>query len=222
LHTFTGGSDGGYPNGLVVGANGALYGTTSTTVFELAPPAINGGNWSFTVLHQFTSGTDGYNAEGPPLFGFGGALYGTTQYGGTFGGGTVFELAPPPVGGAGWTETIIHNFPFGYGPVGNLALGANGALAGVTFGGGFLCDGIAQKCGMAYSLQPPPVQGGDWILHVLHKFTAIGNDGGVPEGGVIVSGKGLIYGTTSQGGTGTNVCEASFVPGCGTVFELTP
>jgi uncharacterized repeat protein (TIGR03803 family) len=44
LHSFTGGSDGNSPNGLTLGLNGTLYGTTATggdsnlgTIFELAP-----------------------------------------------------------------------------------------------------------------------------------------------------------------------------------------
>ena len=48
---------------------------------------------------------------------------------------------------------------------------------------------------------------------VLHKFAGP-PDGGFPNGGVILDSKGNIYGTTSEGGTGS--CDG----GCGTVFEL--
>lgn len=50
---------------------------------------------------------------------------------------------------------------------------------------------------------------------VLHKFTGP-PDGGFPNGGVIVDSKGNVYGTTSEGGTGS--CDG----GCGTVFRLSP
>jgi uncharacterized repeat protein (TIGR03803 family) len=50
---------------------------------------------------------------------------------------------------------------------------------------------------------------------VLHKFTGP-PDGGFPNGSVIVDSKGNVYGTTSEGGTGS--CDG----GCGTVFRLSP
>jgi len=49
---------------------------------------------------------------------------------------------------------------------------------------------------------------------VLHRFT--GRDGAVPHGALIFDAPGNLYGTTTQGGTGT--C-AGF-NGCGTVWEL--
>jgi uncharacterized repeat protein (TIGR03803 family) len=59
----------------------------------------------------------------------------------------------------------------------------------------------------------PLAQGQTFI--VLHKF--IGPpDGGFPNGGVIVDSKANLYGTTSEGGTGS--CNG----GCGTVFKLSP
>ena len=50
---------------------------------------------------------------------------------------------------------------------------------------------------------------------VIHKFTGP-PDGGFPGGGVIVDSKGNIYGTTSEGGTGS--CDG----GCGTVYKFSP
>jgi uncharacterized repeat protein (TIGR03803 family) len=50
---------------------------------------------------------------------------------------------------------------------------------------------------------------------VIHKFTG-SPDGGFPNGGVIVDSKGNIYGTTSEGGTGS--CDG----GCGTVYKFSP
>ena len=70
LYEFTGGSDGGSPlGGVVIGPNGALYGTTFGTVggnfgtvFELtSPPTFCRGitcYWNETILHTFT-GPDG-------------------------------------------------------------------------------------------------------------------------------------------------------------------
>ena len=65
LYRFTGGLDGGYPNGpLVRDAEGNLFGTTSAggeatgygygVAYRLSPTAS--GNWQETVLHRFGMG----------------------------------------------------------------------------------------------------------------------------------------------------------------------
>src|SRR5207253_10712690 len=66
LHSFAGGSDGAFTfAGLIFDKSGDLYGVTSGggangsgTVFELTPPAVAGGTWTESVLHNFT-GSDG-------------------------------------------------------------------------------------------------------------------------------------------------------------------
>jgi len=80
-------------------AAGILYGTTgyggsagSGTVFELSP---NGGSWTESVLHSFGQSGDGTHpwarpSEDPTT----GYLYGTTEAGGTNGGGTVYQIIP--------------------------------------------------------------------------------------------------------------------------------
>jgi len=50
------------------------------------------------------------------VFGPNGALYGTTPFGGTWGTGTIFELAPPASPGGAWTETVLYDDS----PVGDL------------------------------------------------------------------------------------------------------
>ena len=51
------------------------------------------------MLHSFGNGTDGMMPTASLVLDAGGNLYGTTTAGGTFGGGTLFELTP---GGGGW------------------------------------------------------------------------------------------------------------------------
>ncbi len=70
-------------------------------MFELTPTA--GGGWTETVLHSFGNGADGVDPEAGLIFDAAGNLYGTTAGGGTYSGGTVFELTP--TAGGGWTET---------------------------------------------------------------------------------------------------------------------
>jgi hypothetical protein len=77
LYTFTGGSDGAFPyNGVVIGSDGILYGSTyfarwqcgcggngCGTVFSLRPPATFCRAvlcpWMETVLYDFMGGSDG-------------------------------------------------------------------------------------------------------------------------------------------------------------------
>jgi uncharacterized repeat protein (TIGR03803 family) len=106
LHNFNG-TDGEFPySSLIFDGAGNLYGTTSAggtyssclsgyycgTVFELTPAA--GGGWTETVLHSFGNGTDGYSPSAGLIFDAAGNLYGTTPHGGTYEGGTVFEVTP--------------------------------------------------------------------------------------------------------------------------------
>jgi uncharacterized repeat protein (TIGR03803 family) len=108
LYSFTGGTDGGYPEaGLVRDQKGNLYGTTFFG--GLAPPPCS----SFcgvvfkvdttgveTALYSFTGGADGGNPSSALTLGQAGDLYGTTSYGGDsdpscqtgIGCGVVFKL----------------------------------------------------------------------------------------------------------------------------------
>ena len=76
------------------------------------------------------------------VIGKNGVLYGTTQYGGSAGLGTVFELTPPTTPGGRWTEAVLHSFSGQNGdgsmPVAGLALSATGfgLLYGTTSEGG--------------------------------------------------------------------------------------
>jgi hypothetical protein len=67
----------------------------------LTPPSPPLWLWEETVLHGFSGSPDGGNPQGG-LIAYQGALYGTTQYGGTgcntsYGGcGTVFQVTLSP------------------------------------------------------------------------------------------------------------------------------
>ena len=113
LHAFTGGSDGGHPGRLVMDGGGHIYGSSMLggnqgancqipggsgcgVIFELKR---SGNGWIFNPLYTFQGAADGA-IPGPLTIGPDGALYGTTDAGGScdedpYGCGTVFRLTPP-------------------------------------------------------------------------------------------------------------------------------
>src|SRR6266498_4791414 len=83
---------------IIVDSAGNIFGTAAATgsfgtAYEVSP---NGdGTWTLTILHDFTSGTDGADPGSGALLDLSGKLYGTTREGGgTKGRGTVYEITP--------------------------------------------------------------------------------------------------------------------------------
>jgi uncharacterized repeat protein (TIGR03803 family) len=103
LYRFRSKGDGNHPwAGLIHDKAGNLYGTASGgnfggpsgVVFRLKPPTVSGGTWTETPLHHFAGQPDdGSYPEAEPIL-LNGALYGTTQLGGTGNWGAVFSLIP--------------------------------------------------------------------------------------------------------------------------------
>lgn len=101
LFIFDGDRRGGRPYGGVIRDNlNNLYGTASVggvenngVIYKLAPPSVVGGTWTPSVLHVFHGSVvgDGSFPLGKLIL-FNGVFYGTTEYGGTNGLGTVFSL----------------------------------------------------------------------------------------------------------------------------------
>ncbi len=105
LHIFqfdNGSNDGNNPiAGLRWAPSGTLYGTTSEggtpgypgvgIVFELTQ---SGGVWTETILHSFEGNADGSYPQGGVTLDKNGALYGTTEIGGTDNLGTVWKIIP--------------------------------------------------------------------------------------------------------------------------------
>lgn len=208
------GFDGYNPNTrLVFDSAGNLYGTTFLggawgigTVFQLSRGSD--GTWTEKTIHSFdpNGGTDGTYPHSGLIFDAAGNLYGTTNGGGTFGNGVVYELSPGGTGG--WTETVIHSFGGrdGAQPGGSLIMDTAGNLYGVTYFGGD-SNSCFGGCGTVYELSPAA---GNWTAQVLHSFSYA--NGANPFGALVFDAQGNLYGAANQGSAGN----------AGLIFELTP
>ncbi|MGA2177039.1 MAG: choice-of-anchor tandem repeat GloVer-containing protein [Verrucomicrobiota bacterium] len=195
LYWFTGGNDGGFPNGLTLGANGVLYGTTQGggayhdgTVFSVTT------NGAFTTLVSFnlTNGSSPGAALAP---GADGNFYGVTASGGMNSGGTVFQMTPD---GALTTLALFTN-EASVNPYTALAQGANGNFYGATE------NAYTSGDGNIFEMTPSGTPG------IVYSFTG-GLDGNAPVGALVQGADGNFYGMTAGGGA----------HGHGGVFKMTP
>jgi uncharacterized repeat protein (TIGR03803 family) len=201
LHTFTGGTDGGYPEaGLTMDSEGNVYGTTSGgglksgyagygVVFKL-----NIASQQETVLYTFPGGANGGAPNTGVILDSAGNVYGTAQE------GTALLGVVYTVDTAG-TETVLYGFAGaadGNSPQASLIRDSNGNLYGTTYVGGPANRGVVFKITAAGKEK------------VLYAFTG-GDDGGYPLGGLVRDSAGNLYGTTLGGGTA----------GAGVVYKLT-
>jgi uncharacterized repeat protein (TIGR03803 family) len=226
LYTFTGGADGGYPQGAGVIADtaGNLYGTAGAggdlscqphpprtgpgcgVVFKLDPA----GNE--TVLHTFTGEPDGAAPFSGLIRDAEGNLYGTTPDGGDGpeGYGIVFELDPSG------NERVLHTFNYfdGANPSAGLVSDRQGNLYGTTFNGG---DGGYGTVFMLDRL------GNHRVLLCFRHL----KDGVNPSQALIRDKAGNLYGTADYGGDlncsfSLSTPDFGFDPGCGVIFKLGP
>jgi uncharacterized repeat protein (TIGR03803 family) len=164
------------------------------------------------TIYNFTHQSGGAPAAGVTI-GSGGELYGTTDGSGI---GTVFSLTPPSAPGGLWTEHILHEFsnsPDGFLPQAGVTVGPGGIVYGTTFYGGDTLCAQDLGCGTVFSVTPPAAPGDPWTEAVIHAFND--EDGSGPASNLAVRKDGVLYGTTSRGGS-------IFEENCGTVFSLAP
>ena len=197
------------PTGDLIAVHGVLYATCNYGGTSVGPSS-HGTVVSITtagvvhVLHVFNGGpADGANPEGGLTY-YGGALYGTTRYGGRRncngryqsgeGCGTVFRVSLD-----GRTR-ILYRFvgsSTGVHPLGGLTV-LNGTLYGTTSGGG------DAKYGTVFSLSP----GGKET--VIHSFAVV-TDGYAPSASLLAYHS-LLYGTTN------GYSQFNY----GTIFSISP
>jgi uncharacterized repeat protein (TIGR03803 family) len=213
--------------GVILDAQGALYGTTDTgggwgagTVYKLTPPAPGKTTWAETILYRFCKVSpcpDGATPQAGLVFDAQGALYGTTVGGGIAGpsgesAGLVFKLTPNSSKTV-WTESVLYSFlsngpKDGTQPHAGLTFDSQGALYGTTASGGTKVNGTVFKL--------TPAAGGAWTETVLYNFGSKTNysDGADPYSGLIIDKQNALYGTTISGAVGPD-------EGTGTVFKVT-
>ena len=201
LHAF-GGSDGSSPVApLILGNDGAFYGTT-----QLGGSSNNGVVYKITASGTFTivsqlDGTTGGNPYAPLLQAQDGNFFGTASGWGVFGWGTVYKLTPAGV------LTDLYNFTGnsdGGGPYGGLIQGTDGNLYGAA-------SGEPSNSGTLYSLS----ETGNFSL--LHSFD--GTHGSDPTVAPFQHTNGMLFGTTTCGGTGADG-GCVYGPGGGVFYSL--
>ncbi|MGO9563845.1 MAG: choice-of-anchor tandem repeat GloVer-containing protein [Candidatus Korobacteraceae bacterium] len=182
----------------------------STSLFILLVAAIAAQAQTFTVLHEFTGGTDGSGPYSTLVMDHSGNLYGIATYGahsgcGIYPGvgcGIAFKLEHK---GTGWVFYPLYGFtgsPDGANPVGSLTIAPDGTLYGTTNDGGAGGDCTDTwgriGCGTVFHLQPPPNFCASflcpWTETTLYRFTG-GDNGNDPWAGVVLDGAGNLYGT---------------------------
>jgi|HubBroStandDraft_5_1064220.scaffolds.fasta_scaffold06581_2 uncharacterized repeat protein (TIGR03803 family) len=210
---------------LIQDAQGNLFGiesfgnTGNGAVFRLHPLNANRTKWTYDVLYDFCPLSDSCpDGQSPLALTYDGAwsgvpydgqspLYGTTDFGGDKGFGTVFQLTD---NGDTWSENVIYSIcskkgcPDG--KYGSYALvnAPNGILYSTTAAGGSAKEGVV-------FMLTPNAHRTKWTQSVVYSFCALTNcsDGRSPTG-LALDGQGGLYGSTSGGGD----------KGFGTLFQI--
>jgi uncharacterized repeat protein (TIGR03803 family) len=194
-HSFAGSDGSGPLAGLVIDAQGRLYGTASGGGKYGAGVVFEALGANERVLYNFGNGTsDGANPQGRLVMDKTGNLYGTTFAGGISNEGTVFKLVKG-------VETVLYTFggnSDGANPEAGLTIDSKGDLYGTTTAGGASGEGTVFEISKAGQHT------------ILYSFGGA-NDGTLPVAGVTLDTKGDLYGSTSTGG----------LYGFGTIFKLT-
>jgi uncharacterized repeat protein (TIGR03803 family) len=228
LHKFTGGADGGVPNGaLTLDAAGNVYGTAAIggnlsactsgfgngcgVVYKLSHTSTG---WRESVLRAFSKGPGGIYPNGGLALDAAGNVYGTTSEASN-GLGGVFQLTPTSSGQ--WNENVLLNFLSEGNAAAGVIFDATGNLYGSTQSFSGECP-ESGTCGTVYELSP--ASGGSWTETILHTFTGAEHSDGAYPHDLTLDAAGNIYGATNWGGLfSQTVCSFG---GCGSVFKLSP
>lgn len=202
--------------------------TTPPTLFApvlvcvlIVVTSLCGQAQTYTVLHSFAS-SEGSAPYAGVTMDRRGSLYGTTAFGGTYGGGVVYRLSRS---GANWILNPLYSFRGqaendGANPLARVVFGPDGALYGTTSQGGPPSENCFSGCGTVFRLAPQANVCKSslcpWNETQVLAFQGGSIDGQEPGyGDLVFDQAGKLYGTTIEGGGG--LCNDST---CGTVYQL--
>ncbi|MGA2176283.1 MAG: choice-of-anchor tandem repeat GloVer-containing protein [Verrucomicrobiota bacterium] len=208
LYAFSGvpsAGDGGNPAGLMQGTNGNFYVSgvnEGTNEYGAICQLKTSG--AMKPLYSFKYSTDGANPSAALVQGTNGLFYGAAQIGGTNGYGTIFNIS------SNGTFNSLYSFAK-VKPKGTLLTNADGATPSYALvlgtNGNFY--GTAEAGG---------TNGYGTVFQITHQgkmtvFYSFSNsvDGATPKASLLQSANGILYGTTTSGGSN----------GYGTVFAVT-
>jgi uncharacterized repeat protein (TIGR03803 family) len=179
----------GLPSSLEISAvvGTTAYGTTryggtgAGTLFSVTSAG------KVVTLHNFAGATDGSQPNDMLAADSEGNVYGTTQSGGQYAGGTIYKFT------TAHALKVLHAFDAsagdGAGPLQGLVRSSNGALFGAAAGGAISTNGSVFEINAA----------GNYITR--YRFLSHG-DGHCPFSSVAVDEKGFVYGTVVGNGFG--------------------
>jgi len=196
---MNGALNGGIPAGaLMLASNGLLYGTATTggtggigVLFS-----FDTATSTYTKLVDFNGTGNGFSPRGSLIQASNGKLYGLTTGGGLHNAGVIFEYDPG-------TSIFVNRFDFdpvpdGLSPQGTLLQASNGKLYGMTYQGGSSNNGVLFEYDLNTSTFNNKINFDGPLL------------GANPQGALIQTSTGTLYGMTASGGSA----------GTGTVFKF--
>jgi uncharacterized repeat protein (TIGR03803 family) len=207
-------ADGTNPtNSLVLGSNGMFYGVTATgglngggDIFQIDTAGVLNRIYSFC---EQASCPDGDIPQAALIQTINGELAGTTNRGGAYNQGTIFEVTNVGVLTTLYSFCPVMNSNFscddGESPTTGVVQQADGTFVGTSGQGG------PYTYGTVYQL----TESGTFT--VLYSFCANGTDcvdGEAPDG-LLQATSGSFYGATARGGDGPSEC-------CGTLYTMLP
>ena len=215
IWSFTGLTNhGAYPVEFTITPKGNLlgYALAGSNSFATILYRLDLQSHQFSVLHELEgfipwsgetnrlNNPDGAMSSGRIFASSDGWIYGSTQHGGRFGGGTIYKIREDGTG-----YQIIKSFaggPFESAfPATGIVEAGPGNLLGASIRGG------PANAGTLFKLRS---DGSDF--QVVHTFSAFGTDGAHPYGDLIRGSDSWLYGTSSNGGSND----------FGTIYKLHP
>jgi uncharacterized repeat protein (TIGR03803 family) len=157
--------------------------------------------YNLTSLVSF-DGTNGANPADALIMDSSGNLYGTTEHGGAYNDGTVFEVTSGTI-----TRLASFNGTNGANPAGALIMDSSGNLYGATTTGGASSDGTVFELAK-----------GSGRITRLASFD--GTNGANPADALIMDSSGNLYGTAVGGGASSDGTVFELVKGSGKITRL--